>query len=185
MFFDKNIELYRPNSIVSDVSCVKFYELAKKGIRYAIIDLDGTLCAKGENTIAKSVIEALNFERDKGNLEDICVVSNLVLGNQEREMRLIDAALQLDAYSVGAYWPNLKPGPGSLLQGMKLMGSTFKNTVVIGDQLLTDIFGGNRLGMYTILVPSLGNSDHLITMPKRIIEKMVMKRLGIDFAHFY
>jgi len=174
------IERFRPNEIRYDASYARFDELAQKeGIHYAIIDLDGTLCAKGESEVKGTVREILQLSRRRQDLKEICIVSNLVYGNNEREMRLIKAAKQIESCCVGAYWPNLKPKASPYLRAMELMGSTPKNTVVIGDQLLTDILGGNLLGMYTILVPSLPGSDHFTTKLKRPIEKWILKQLGL------
>ena len=49
---------------------------------------------------------------------------------------------------------------------------------MIGDQLMTDVFGGNRFGCYTILVDPLGKKDLKITSLNRTLEKMVIKKLS-------
>ena len=62
------------------------------------------------------------------------------------------------------------------------MGIEKEETVVIGDQLLTDIFGGNRKGLHTILVVPVATSDAFFTKFNRMIERRIMaglKRRGM------
>ncbi len=51
-------------------------------------------------------------------------------------------------------------------------------TVVIGDQMLTDVFGGNRRGLYTIMVVPVKRTDGFITKVNRLIER----QLYVDFS---
>ena len=48
---------------------------------------------------------------------------------------------------------------------------------IIGDQLLTDIYGGNRVGIKTILVNPVSKEDIVPTMFSRLIEKRLMKKM--------
>ena len=45
---------------------------------------------------------------------------------------------------------------------------------MIGDQIITDIYGGNRFGMFTILVDPLGKKDLKITSLNRFIENKIL-----------
>ena len=49
---------------------------------------------------------------------------------------------------------------------------------MVGDQLMTDVFGGNRFGCYTILVDPLGKKDLKITSLNRTLENMIIKKLS-------
>ncbi len=54
--------------------------------------------------------------------------------------------------------------------------------VVIGDQLLTDVLGGNRLGVYTVLVVPVAQTDGFVTKFKCKMERRIlgwMKRKGM------
>jgi uncharacterized protein len=57
------------------------------------------------------------------------------------------------------------------------MGVPKDQVVVIGDQLLTDIFGGNRNGLQTVLVVPVASSDGLATRFNRKVERMIMQKL--------
>ena len=56
---------------------------------------------------------------------------------------------------------------------------------MIGDQMLTDIYGGNRYHMFTILVDPLGTKDLKITSLNRLIEKKVLKSLYLSSKEIY
>ena len=55
------------------------------------------------------------------------------------------------------------------------MGTNKDNTLVIGDQIFTDVWGGNRLGIKTILVVPVSDRDEWITWIKRGIERLVIR----------
>ncbi|MNO02765.1 hypothetical protein D3C81_2232660 [compost metagenome] len=49
-------------------------------------------------------------------------------------------------------------------------------TAVVGDQMLTDVLGGNRLGLYTILVAPVAAADEgFFTKVNRVIERVVVR----------
>lgn len=188
---------YRPDAILPSLSDPRFYLLfqwlVENGYLYGIIDLDGTLCPKGETSVEQAVVEVVNFARRIG-IQDICVVSNLCLPNEQRLERLQTVANQIGAKHVDAELPNIKPFHKSFLEGLRKMGNRESlqhrfeqmgarpsNTFVIGDQLITDILGGNWLGMFTILVRSHAHSDHLVTKPNRLFEKWLMSKLDLSF----
>ena len=55
------------------------------------------------------------------------------------------------------------------------MGTSVKETAVIGDQMLTDVLGGNRMGLYTILVQPISILDEgFFTKINRRIEKAAL-----------
>ena len=60
---------------------------------------------------------------------------------------------------------------------MDLMDSNTANTVVIGDQLFTDMLGGNRLGFLTILVRPVDANEFFATILTRTAEKIALFRL--------
>ena len=59
---------------------------------------------------------------------------------------------------------------------------------MIGDQLFTDMFGGNRLGIYTILVDPISKKDFILTKFTRYLEKKQSKNLkkhGFQKGKYY
>ena len=57
------------------------------------------------------------------------------------------------------------------------MGLAKDEVVVVGDQVLTDVFGGNRAGFYTVLVVPIASTDGFLTRVNRKVERRVLKRL--------
>ena len=51
---------------------------------------------------------------------------------------------------------------------------------MVGDQLITDIYGGNRMGMLTVFVKAISDREHWFVSLKRNIEKMILKGVDID-----
>lgn len=60
---------------------------------------------------------------------------------------------------------------------MELMNTNLDNTVFIGDQLFTDVWGAKRAGMHNILVKPMNPKEEIQIVLKRYLEKIVL--------HFY
>jgi len=162
-----------PNAYYSKFTDIKIEDFL--GRPYCIIDVDNTLTLKSSAEIRPEVTEFLKELREKGVVKEICLVSNVIFLNSRRRKRLENVATQLKAHWVHASGRYSKPHWRSFEEAMKKMAAKPENTLVIGDQLFTDIKGGNSLGLYTILVQPLGK-DAWFTRPKRVIERYVRKR---------
>lgn len=66
---------------------------------------------------------------------------------------------------------------GSYEKGMKLMGTDRSNTLFVGDQLFTDVYGANRANVYSILVKPMNPKEEIQIVLKRYLERIVL--------HFY
>ena len=69
-----------------------------------------------------------------------------------------------------------KPMGKAFKHASERMGLKPEETVVIGDQMMTDVFGGNRRGMYTVMVVPVKKTDGFITKFNRIIERRLLHR---------
>lgn len=58
---------------------------------------------------------------------------------------------------------------------MNLMGTNEKNTLFVGDQLFTDIYGANRTGIHSILVAPMHPKEEIQIVLKRYLEKIVLR----------
>jgi HAD superfamily phosphatase (TIGR01668 family) len=97
-----------------------------------------------------------------------CIVSN----NFSQRVRRVGAVLGVPV--VG--WA-LKPVPLGLWRAMAIMGTRRATTALIGDQLFTDVLGGNLLGIYTILVEPLSADEFPTTRLVRRIERLIRARI--------
>lgn len=79
-----------------------------------------------------------------------------------------------DAVHVNYIYKAGKPGIKNYQAAMVKMGSDEKNTLFVGDQLFTDIWGANRAGIYSILVRPIDKKEEIQIVLKRYLEKMVL-----------
>jgi predicted HAD superfamily phosphohydrolase YqeG len=62
------------------------------------------------------------------------------------------------------------------------MGTRIDNTVFVGDQLFTDVFGANRIGMMTYLVKPIHPKEEIQIVLKRKLERIVLYYYRKDLA---
>ncbi|STY43293.1 pyrophosphatase PpaX [Listeria grayi] len=70
-----------------------------------------------------------------------------------------------------------KPLAGNFKKAMEALDATPEETIMIGDQIMTDIWGGNRQQLYTIFVKPVKETDGFITKFNRMMERMILKSL--------
>ncbi|MBQ7529030.1 HAD-IIIA family hydrolase [bacterium] len=157
----KELDL-KPDIYCKDVTQVPFAELHSRGIDNICIDVDNTLALRDSYTVNSKILTTLEEARKCGYIKNICVVSNIIFG-AKRAKRVEEIAKQLNTphFFAARFW-HRKPGPKPFLEAMKMMDSQPQNTAIIGDQIFTDILGGKRLGLFTVLVKPLG-PDHWCT----------------------
>lgn len=134
--------------------------LKKKGIRGLILDIDNTLVptfTKDADTRVRNFIDNM-----KKNGIKVAIVSNA------RQERVEQFCRNLD---VDYFYKALKPFRKGYLQAMKTMGLKPSEVAIAGDQLFTDILGGNLLGMRTILVKPIDSNEPVTIRIKRLLEK--------------
>jgi len=68
----------------------------------------------------------------------------------------------------------VKPLPFAFLRALSKVGSQRKRAVMVGDQLFTDVLGGRLLGMRTVLVTPLSQTDLPHTLLLRRLERLVL-----------
>jgi len=155
--------LLRPKLSVDAIWNIDFHCLRHKGIRGLILDLDNTLVDWNRWEIRPEVASWMRAAGEKGLV--FCVASN----TREPE-RLRAVAEQL-----GALWLLRagKPLPRAYSRAMRLMGTAASETAVVGDQIFTDVLGGNLMGLMTIAVRPLSGRDFLGTKLARLGERLL------------
>lgn len=140
-----------------------YREMARKGIRGLVFDVDNTLAFHDVPADEKAVNL---FNRLHRLGLEVCLLSN----NKEPRVRAFARAV--DAHYV---FKGGKPGIKGYQKAMKLMGTTAGDTVAIGDQLFTDILGANRAGIYSILVTPMNPKEEIQIILKRFLEKPILR----------
>ncbi|HYE10824.1 MAG TPA: YqeG family HAD IIIA-type phosphatase [Patescibacteria group bacterium] len=139
--------------------------LKKNFIEGIIIDIDNTLVPWSEKYADQRVVGLVNKLIEAGF--KLCILSN---GTKNR-VAVFNRELMLPAVHNAA-----KPSRAAFNKAIRLLGTKPQHTAVIGDQIFTDILGGNRLGLFTILVVPLSSKEFLWTRFVRQIEKIVLKK---------
>ena len=71
-----------------------------------------------------------------------------------------------------------KPSVKNYKRAMEIMGTDITNSLFVGDQLFTDVYGANRANMYTILVKPIHPKEEIQIVLKRYLEKIVLWEYG-------
>lgn len=140
--------------------------LRADGIRGVILDLDNTIVPWNALQPTPAVERWIAALVDSG--VQVCIVSNNFTGR----VRAIAEHLNIPVVT-GA----IKPTPWAFRKAMRVMGTTSQETALVGDQLFTDVLGGNLLGVRTILVDPLSAREFPTTMVIRRIERLIRRRV--------
>ena len=80
----------------------------------------------------------------------------------------------IEEMGIPYYYRAKKPATEGMKKLLKKIGSKAENSVIVGDQIFTDVWCGNKCGVYSVLVKQVSPKDELITAPKRPFEKIVL-----------
>ncbi|MFT9596365.1 YqeG family HAD IIIA-type phosphatase, partial [Mesobacillus sp.] len=97
------------------------------------------------------------------------ILVTIVSNNNERRVKSFSDPLQIPFI-----FQAKKPMTRAFNKALKQMGLRKEETVVIGDQLLTDVLGGNRSGFHTILVVPVAQTDGFVTRFNRKVERRIL-----------
>ena len=158
-------ERFFPDDYVASTYVIPFEKLYEEGYRGLIFDIDNTLVPHGAPADERA--KAL-FARLKAIGFSSCLISN----NQEPRVKMFNEEIQTN-YIFNAHKPSTK----NYKKGMEIMGTTPENTIFIGDQLFTDVYGAKRVGIRNILVKPIHPKEEIQIVLKRYLEKIVL--------HFY
>ncbi|MEK3954061.1 MAG: YqeG family HAD IIIA-type phosphatase [Psychrobacillus psychrotolerans] len=155
-----------PSEFVRSVFHITPELLVEKGIKAIITDLDNTLVEWDRPDATPKLIEW--FASIKAAGIQVTIVSN------NNELRVKSFA---DPLGIPFIFKARKPLGKAFLKALSIMSVKREEVVVIGDQLLTDVFGGNRLKLHTILVIPVAKSDGFVTKFNRIVERRIFSYL--------
>ena len=158
-------ETFFPDEHMESTYVIPFEKLYEEGYRGIIFDIDNTLVMHGApaNDQAKEL-----FARLKNIGFDCCLLSN----NKEPRVKMFNEEIGVH-YIFDAHKPSTK----NYEKAMELMKTEKTNTVFVGDQLFTDVWGAKRTGIRNILVEPINPKEEIQIVLKRKLEKIVL--------HFY
>lgn len=158
------MKLY-PDLYLTNVKEITLELLNKNKIKGLILDVDNTLI-----DFDKNLLEGVKQWCDnlKQNNIKMCILSNT---NKIKKVEKVAKILDLE-YLYFAHKPNKK----GFYKAQKLLGLKVNEIATVGDQVFTDVLGGNRVGMFTILTKPIDERDIIITKIKRPFENAVIKK---------
>ncbi len=157
-------EILKPKVYVDSICNIDLKKLKKvKNIKGIIVDLDNTLVAWGKKEVSQRIID---WVKEAKRLKfKLCIVSNT------KSKRVAELA---KIFNIPYHSKYFKPFSIAFNNGLKILDTKKSETAVIGDQIFTDIWGGNRLKLLTILVAPIAKKDSLGTFLHRNFEKIII-----------
>ncbi len=162
--------LLRPRLWLPAITDVDVARLRAQGIRGIVLDLDNTLVPYSA-TAPPEEVRAWVARAQAAGFPMVLVTNNRSLRSRALAERL--------GLPIAQGWA--KPAASMFRRAMEMMGTTPPQTALVGDQLLTDILGGNRLGLFTILVNPLGPQEFPTTRwINRTVERLILRLLRLS-----
>lgn len=159
------MEKYIPDIYAQSIYSINYDKLIDRGIKCILFDVDNTLALYNEKTPSKRVCDLFEELKIKGF--KLVLFSN----SGKRRLKPFKEILGVDCCAHA-----FKPRKDKFLIVLNEYGFMVNEVAIIGDQIFTDILGGNKVGITTILVNPIGK-DFLFTIPNRIREKRLFKKL--------
>lgn len=156
--------LLRPDHYYTGVRAIDFESLRSSGIQALLFDIDNTISPHHSTEVVPGMPEWLAALGTSGF--GVRFVSN----NWHADLGQRAGVLGFPAIGKAK-----KPLPGGFRRAARELGVPIGACAVIGDQLFTDILGGNLAGAVTILVDPLTSADMPHTRILRHIERVIMR----------
>lgn len=154
-----------PKAYFRKVEEITIEYLKKNEIKALILDVDNTLIDYNES-LSESVEDWA--KEMKGQGIKLYILSNT---NKKEKVKKVADKLQIP-YIYFAKKP-LRIGFLKIEKNLKVKS---QNIAVVGDQIFTDIIGGNRCKMFTILLDPINEKDFWYTAWKRPIENKIKNK---------
>lgn len=161
------MEYYVPDMYKKSIYAIDYNKLKNNGIKCLLFDLDNTIVPYNEKEPPKKTIELFKKIKDLGL--KIIIFSN----SGKRRLKKFKEVLEVDCCPRA-----FKPSTKKYIKVMNELSYNESEVAIIGDQIMTDILGGNLTGITTILTNPISKKDFIFTKINRIREKRVIKKLS-------
>ena len=160
------MDKYIPDMYKKSIFDINYDLLSSRGIKCLLFDLDNTLVKIDEKEPSKEVIDLFNTLKSKGF--KIIIFTN----SPSKRVKPFKNILGVDCCPFAC-----KPLSRKFLSIIKIYNVKFSEIAIIGDSMMDDIYGGNKVGITTILVEMVGTKEFFIASLKRKREKKIIKHL--------
>ena len=160
------MDIFIPDVYQKSIYTINYKKLKKNGIKCLLFDLDNTI-APYKVTEPDVKVKEL-FARLEEDFK-VIIISN----SHKNRIRPFKEKLNVDcAYS------SKKPFKTKYKKILELYNFKIDEVACIGDQILTDILGANRMGFTSILVNRVAKYETIFTRFNRFFEKFILKKLA-------
>ena len=161
-----------PNLYLNNVREITIEVLIKNKIKALILDIDNTLIDYNKNLPEENIKWAKEL---RGQGVKLYILSNT---NNKEKVEKVANKLEIPYIHLAK-----KPFKSGFLKAQKTLNENPENIAVVGDQIFTDVIGGNRCNMFTILVDPVSKKDYLYTAWKRPIENLLKAKFekNVDY----
>lgn len=161
---------FYPKRIADSSYDIDYEKLYKEGYRAILFDIDNTLVAHGADATPRALelfarLRKIGFQT--------CLISN----NSDERVRRFNKDIKTN-YIHKANKPFVK----NYIRATKIMDTRIDQTIFVGDQLFTDVYGANRIGMMTYLVKPIHPKEEIQIVFKRKLERIVLYFYRKDLA---
>lgn len=161
------MEFYVPDIYKKSIYAVDYSKLKNNGIKCLLFDLDNTIVPYNEKVPPKKIIDLFKKLKDLGF--KVIIFSN----SGKRRLKNFKDTLEVDCCPRA-----FKPSTKKFFSVMKELSFNESEVAIIGDQIMTDVLGGNMTGITTILTNPISKKDFIFTKINRVRERRVIKKLS-------
>lgn len=160
------MEQFLPDIYQKSIYTIDYSKLLSRGIKCILFDLDNTIVMPYNNELSKKTKDLFTSLKQKGF--KVIIFTN----SPKMRLKVFQNVLGVDGVANAR-----KPFTGKLKKLLKEYNFTITEVAIIGDQLMTDVSVGNKVGITTVLVNPLTDKDFFLTKINRFFERKKMKKL--------
>lgn len=161
------MEKYVPDVYQKSIFTIDYQKLKQNGIKCLLFDLDNTLVPYTTKSIDDRVIDLIQ------NLKEHKFTPILFSNSPKKRVQKY-----MDQLGIEGCWSARKPMIKKFLETINKHEFNISEVAIIGDQLLTDIKGGNKAGITTVLITPIGKKDMIFTYFHRFMERGIVRKMS-------
>lgn len=160
------MEKYIPDIYVKSIYYIDYETLKEKGIKCILFDLDNTIAPLSLKSPNKKIKDLFIKLKSMG--------FRLIIFSNSSKARLKPFK---DELNVDCAFSCKKPMRSKFDLILKEYRYSMSEVVIVGDNIVTDVLGGNKVGITTILVNPISNKEYISTKISRLYEKYIINKL--------
>lgn len=161
--------LFKPDIKLHGITDITIEHLNKYNIKALLLDVDNTMSTHHGTILTDGLLEWISSMQQNG-------IKFMVLSNSKK--------FRTDPFATRIGLPYIsmacKPLPFGYWRGIKKLGQKRKNVAIVGDQIFTDVLGGNVVGIKTILLTPIKPEDGWSFKIRRKLEKKLYKKYRFE-----